>query len=157
MCNRSHITHHAHPFSCSRGTVTTPCQWKIFSNLSGIQTHALLGGRQGHLPVNQGNGVSVCIYLVVIYRKKSYARAVPSPNLLLSSLLLKSWIFLALITSASSLFQASMLLYEKLYFLCLSCSPFQFLLVSSCCSIVPNKQIISINYFKTFLRLYTLL
>ena len=37
---------------------------------------------------------------------------VPSPNLLLFNLPLKSLIFLALITSASSLFQASMLLYS---------------------------------------------
>ena len=60
-----------------------------------------------------------CIYLfVIVYTKKSYACTVPSPNLL-SSLLLKSSIFLALITSSSSLFQASIweaiFLYVPLY------------------------------------------
>ena len=31
-------------------------------------------------------GVCVCVYVVLIYRKKSNARPIPSPNLLLSSL-----------------------------------------------------------------------
>ena len=49
--------------------------------------------------------VCVCVYLVVIYRSRvMVVVSCLSPNLLLSSLLLKSWIFIALITSASSLF-----------------------------------------------------
>ena len=47
-------------------------------------------------------------------------------------------IFLALITSASSLFQFSILLYGKLYFFVfLACSFFQ-LLISHCISVVPG-------------------
>ena len=87
----------------------------------------------------------LCVYLPSSdIQEKSYARTISSPNLLLSSLLLKSWIFLALITSASSLFQASMFLYGKLYFFCLTYSPFQFLLVSSriCCP--TQKDFLSI-------------
>ena len=81
-------------------------------------------------------------------QEKSYAHTVPSP-ILLSSLLLKSSIFLALITSASSLFQAS--IWEAVFFyVSLACSAFQLLLVSSCCSVVPHKQIISINFFQTY-------
>ena len=75
-------------------------------------------------------------------QEKSYAHTVPSP-ILLSSLLLKSSIFLALITSASSLFQAS--IWEAVFF-----CPFQFVLVSSCSSVIPHKQIISIIFSQTF-------
>ena len=66
-------------------------------------------GKTVHLCIVWANSilrvcVCVCVYLPSCnMQEKSYARTVPSPNLLLSSLLLKSWIFLALIISASSL------------------------------------------------------
>ena len=36
------LTHHTPPSPRSRGTVNTPCQWKILSDLSGISTYAQL-------------------------------------------------------------------------------------------------------------------
>ena len=61
---------------------------------------------------------SMCVCLCVYspnnnIQVKSYTH---TPNLLLSSLLLKSWIFLALITSTLNLFHVYILLYGKLYF-----------------------------------------
>ena len=50
-------------------------------------------------------------------QKKSFARRVRSPYLLLSSLALNSWIFIAWTTFVSRLPQISRLLYGKLYFL----------------------------------------
>ena len=55
----SHISHtHTHPSPCSGETVTTPCQEKILSNLSGIRTHACR--QTGMITADPQEQVCVC-------------------------------------------------------------------------------------------------
>lgn len=57
--------------------------------------------------------VCVCVYLLAFYGKWSQAQGVPSLFLVVSNLGLNPWIFFAFVTTLSSLFHASTILWRS--------------------------------------------
>ena len=58
------LTHHTHPSPCSRGTVTMTWQWKILSDLSGIQTY-VFAGWQAKVLTTDPRELCVCVCVCV--------------------------------------------------------------------------------------------
>ena len=93
-----------------------------------------------------------CMYLVVTYRKRAM---LVLPHFQIYYYPLCFWNHEYFLHKVYSRLLCSCL--GSCILMSLACRPFQFLLLSSCISVVPHKQIFSVKFFRDLLRLYILL